>query len=100
MDFGEAFEGTAQEEGGPTGAIACLVRQHGHGGGYAYSLDQMWRTVGCPVGYGPRQWAGLAAPLIGGVARYMAALEDFHGGMPGGCRSLGVPGEVLFELTN
>jgi hypothetical protein len=39
------------------------------------SLHSLWRAVGRPSGRDPRAWAELAAPLITGYARYLAAID-------------------------
>jgi hypothetical protein len=44
-------------------------------GGAQVSLDSLWRAVACPAGHDPRAWSALAAPLLGGFASYIAALD-------------------------
>jgi hypothetical protein len=39
------------------------------------SLHSLWRAVGRPGGRDPRSWSLLAAPLIGGYARYLAKIR-------------------------
>jgi len=45
------------------------------GGGYAISLDAIWRAAGRPKGKDPESWAISARPLVHGFALYLTAID-------------------------
>lgn len=56
------------------------------------SLDSYWRAAGRPIGRHPRLWVELAAPLILGLADYLAGLSDISPSL--------APGPRIIEEAN